>query len=372
MSTIHEPDLQLANVDEALANGWTIPASWYSDPAIYGLEIERVFSRSWSLIGPEARLANPGDQLVAQAGHVPVVVTRDLNGELHGFVNVCRHRAHPVALADGNRRSLQCRYHGWTYDLDGTLKSAPRCGREFDFALGELSLVPVAVDTWGGFVFVNPDVHAPSVREANPELDELAAKTNLDFSGYTYRNRWTYEIPANWKVWVENATECYHCPTVHRGSFSDAFDTDEDVYELIEAGNLLCQFTRYQAREGAHGNGQFAGMKGAGGFRFIYQFPTSFWAQDDYVAFTGMVIPTGPESCTFVADVFTHPDCDETFAQDWMEMYNQTLLEDKEVVLVQQPGLRSNMVPFGKLLPRSESPILHFHRLVRDGIAGAA
>jgi phenylpropionate dioxygenase-like ring-hydroxylating dioxygenase large terminal subunit len=372
MSAIHEPDLQLGTVDEALAKGWTIPASWYSDPSVYALELERVFGRAWTLVGPEQQLANPGDHIVAQAGHVPVVVTRDLEGALHGFVNVCRHRAHPVALADGNQRSLQCRYHGWTYDLDGALRSAPRCGRELEFPLSELGLVPVAIDTWQGFVFVNPDVDALPLREANPELDALAAKTNLDFSAYTFRQRWTYEIPANWKVWVENATECYHCPTVHRGSFSDAFDTDEDVYELIESGNLLCQFTRYQPREGAHRDGRFAGMTGEGGFRFIYQFPTSFWAQDDYVAFTGMVVPTGTETCTFIADVFSHPDAEEQFVLDWMEMYNQTLIEDKQVVLAQQPGLRSNMVPYGRLLPRSESPIMHFHRLVRDALAGSA
>ena len=120
--------------------------------------------------------------------------------------------------------------------------------------------MPVAVDTWRGFVFVNPDVNAPSLLESNPELDGLADRTKLDFSTLTYRQRWTYEIPANWKIWVENATECYHCPTVHRESFSDAFDTDEDVYELIEVGNLLCQFTRYQPKVGAHRDGRFAGM----------------------------------------------------------------------------------------------------------------
>ena len=368
MSVTEQPDLNLSEVDDALASGWTIPARWYADPAIYALELERVFSSSWALVGPESRVAKPGDHVVAQAGHVPVVVTRDLEGQLHGFVNICRHRAHPVALADGNQRTLQCRYHGWTYGLNGELRAAPRCSREMAFDRGDLGLVPVAVDTWRGFVFVNPRADAPRLLEAYPELDEMAAKTNLDFSRYVYRNRWTYEIASNWKVWVENATECYHCPTVHRQSFSDAFDTDDDVYELVETGGLLCQFTRYQAREGAHRNGRYAGRRGEG-FRFIYLWPTSFWAQDDYVAFTGMIVPTGVETCTFIADVFTHPDADEAFAQDWMEMYNQTLLEDKEVVRAQQPGLRSNMVPFGRLLPKSESPIMHFHRLVREALS---
>jgi phenylpropionate dioxygenase-like ring-hydroxylating dioxygenase large terminal subunit len=371
MSVTGDPDLRLSEVDDALARGWTIPANWYADPAIHQLEIERIFASSWALIGPAQRLANPGDHVIANAGHVPVVVTRDLDGRLQGFVNVCRHRAHPVALADGNRRTLQCRYHGWTYELDGRLRAAPRCDRETGFDTSDLGLVPVAVDSWRGFIFVNPDADARPLTESHPELDELAAKTNLDFSGFTYRDRWSYDIPANWKVWVENATECYHCPTVHRESFSDAFDTDADVYELIETGSLLCQFTRYQPREGAHRDGRYAGMSGKGGFRFIYLWPTSFWAQDDYVAFTGMIIPTGVETCRFIADVYSHPDADEEFVQSWMEMYNQTLIEDKEVVLVQQPGLRSNMVPHGRLLPRSESPIMHFHQLVRDALAGS-
>src|SRR5437016_288146 len=95
-------------------------------------------------------------------------------------------RPERFAMSAIHERSLQCRYHGWTYDLDGALRSAPRCGRELEFPLSDLGLVPVAIDTWQGFVFVNPDVDALSLREANPELDALAAKTNLDFSGYTF------------------------------------------------------------------------------------------------------------------------------------------------------------------------------------------
>src|ERR687886_523281 len=89
------------------------------------------------------------------AGLVPVVVMRDGDGGLRGFVNVCRHRGHPVALEDGNARRLQCRYHGWTYGLDGRLTGAPRCRLEPGFDKSELGLQPVAVDVWRDLVFVN-------------------------------------------------------------------------------------------------------------------------------------------------------------------------------------------------------------------------
>ena len=137
-------------------------------------------------------------------------------------------------MKDGCRKLLQCRYHGWTYTLDGRLQNAPRMSREMDFDRAELSLVPVAVDVWRGFVFVNPDVTAPPLFDVHPALEPLAIERNLGFADWKFRDHWVYPIEANWKVFVENATECYHCPTVHTKSFSDAFVTDANVYELVE------------------------------------------------------------------------------------------------------------------------------------------
>ena len=176
--------------------------------------------------------------------------------------------------------------------------------REMDFDRDELSLVPVAVDTWRGFVFVNPDVarraaarRAPGARAARGRAQPRLRRLEVP------RRTGSIPIEANWKVFVENATECYHCPTVHTKSFSDAFVTDANVYELVETGGLLCQFTPYNARRA---NTRWGGQTGDG-FRFIYLWPTSFWAQDDQVAFTGMIVPTGVESCEFHADVYSHP-----------------------------------------------------------------
>lgn len=355
-------------VEEMLAQNMTFPARWYSDPAIYQFELERIFTRTWQLAGPLRRVAKPGDVMVAQAAHVPIVVTRDAAGELHGFVNVCRHRAYPVATENSNRKTLQCKYHAWTYGLDGRLRKAPGCGFEERFDKSEFSLVPVSVDTWNEFVFVNPDPKAAPLRETHPEFEELAASHRLDFTGYCYYDRYTYEIPANWKVWVENATECYHCPTIHPRSFSDAFDVSQDVYEYVNVGQLLGQFTTYNPkarlfrRDGRQTNTDF---------RFVYMWPTTFFAQDDLVAFPGMIQPTGPESCHFVADMWVHPDADEDDVAEWVEMYNRTLTEDSQAVLVQQPGLRSRMVPYGRLMPSRESAISHFHRMVWDAVYSA-
>jgi len=138
--TIPDAPSPPSEVEARLAAGWTIPAASYADPDVHAAELDRVFARHWHLAGRLDALERPGDRLVAQAGHIPVVVLRDGDGELRGFVNVCRHRGHPVALADGNAARLQCRYHGWTYALDGRLTGARRCRYEPVFDKAELSL----------------------------------------------------------------------------------------------------------------------------------------------------------------------------------------------------------------------------------------
>jgi choline monooxygenase len=349
-----------SELDARLAGGWTIPAAWYSDAARYEGELERIFGRRWHLAGRLSALSKPGDRIVCQAGHVPVVVVRDGDGALHGFVNVCRHRGHPVALDGGNARRLQCRYHGWTYGLDGRLTGAPRCRLEPDFDKSELGLLPVAVDVWRDLVFVNPEPDAAPLSVAVPELEQVLGGRGFDErADFRFHSRWTFEIHGNWKAWTENAIECYHCPLVHRESFNEQYATDHDVYETVNEGLLMAQFTRYRRRPDG------GAVDGAGpAFRFCLLYPSTMLIEDDFVFFVGTTIPTGPESCEFVSDTYVSPELGETELEQWLAAWNRTLEEDLEVVAAQQRGLRSRAVPYGRVLPTSESAIAHFHRLV--------
>ena len=359
--TMNDLGIDAEAVEEALARSLTFPARWYSDPDIYAFELENIFTRSWQYAGPLAKLTNPGDHIICQVAHIPVVVTRDLEGELHAFLNICRHRAYPVAVEDGNRRTLQCRYHAWTYNLDGCLRKAPRSEREECFDNSEFSLVPVAVDTWNEFVFVNPDPDALPFRDVYPEFEPLAAERGVDFAGYRYHSRFTYDVPANWKVWVENASECYHCPTIHTHSFSDAFVDNPNVYEYVDGARVLGQFTRYNPRAKVYPHAPKAGDRA---FRYTFLWPSTTLVQDDWVAFPAVIVPTGPETCKFVADMYVRPELDEEQADEWVSMWNQTLTEDSAAVLLQQPGLRSAMVPHGRIMAASESAIARFHQMV--------
>src|SRR6185295_5505723 len=149
MTTLTIDDAILSTLEE----GYTLPASWYTDRTIAELERERILSHSWQYAGPAELVAEPGSFLATRVAHAPVVIVRDEEGELRGFVNVCRHRAHLVASGNGKRKALQCPYHAWTYGLDGCLRSAPRSDREEGFRKEDYPLLPARLETWGPFVF---------------------------------------------------------------------------------------------------------------------------------------------------------------------------------------------------------------------------
>ncbi|HEY7422458.1 MAG TPA: aromatic ring-hydroxylating dioxygenase subunit alpha, partial [Gaiellaceae bacterium] len=188
----------------------TLPYGWYTDPEILRREEERIIRPAWQYVGHTGRLAQPG-YFAAAVGRTPVVVTRDREGELRAFVNVCRHRGHELAAGEGSRETLQCPYHAWTYGLDGRLRAAPRSEEEPDFPQGELGLVPVAVDTWGPFIFANAEADAESLSRALGSLPAQVTQLGLDVDSLVHHSRWEAEIAANWKIVSENFLECYHC-----------------------------------------------------------------------------------------------------------------------------------------------------------------
>jgi choline monooxygenase len=133
-----------ANIERAA----TIPARLYKDPVYLELERERISARTWQLVGRVEQLREHGQFFTAEVGNDAIVILRDRE-TLRGFHNVCLHRAGPVASGCGKRNTLQCRYHGWTYGLDGTLLRAPEMEGVQQFRPEEMHLVPVAVATWG-------------------------------------------------------------------------------------------------------------------------------------------------------------------------------------------------------------------------------
>jgi choline monooxygenase len=254
-----------------------------------------------------------------------------------------------IAKERGAGKTLQCPYHAWTYDLDGTLRSAPRADREECFEPGELGLRPVQVDTWGPFVFVNADLEAAPLGESLGALPEL-----VDPSTLVFRERATMELDANWKVAVENYLECYHCPVAHK-EFSALVDVDPDAYRLEVADGLLSQF----------GSRRGEGV-GAGDCQFHL-----VWPALKVIVYPGVtnlslgpVWPVGPERAAGFLDYFFGPEVSDGDIRRFVEFDDQVGREDRELVEAVQQGLRSGLIDHGRLLLDSERLIGAFQERV--------
>jgi phenylpropionate dioxygenase-like ring-hydroxylating dioxygenase large terminal subunit len=343
----------------------TLPWSWYSDPEVLRRENERIFARAWQYVGHVGQLAENGSYFAAVAGQIPVVVTRAREGPVRAFLNVCRHRGHILATGAGKRETLQCPYHAWTYGLDGALRAAPRADREPGFDFEELGLQEVAVDSWGPFLFVNPDAEAPPLQEALGDVpDRVAAIIDVDALRFSFRSE--YEVEANWKIACENFLECYHCAVAHPG-FSAEVDISPDAYRLEAEGLTSSQLG--PLRE--HGSAFLAGGEiPHSQFHFVWpNFGINiFPGQTNFSC--GPIVPVGPERTARFLDYFFGPGVEQPWIDELIAFDTQVGTEDTELVRGVQQGVRSGLLTEGRILTESEQLVAHFQRLCTEALAG--
>jgi choline monooxygenase len=348
----------------SLAAGYTLPADWYVDPAVYEAEIGRIFRHCWQYVGLSERLARPGDYFTCALGDIPIVVLRDREGCLRAFINVCRHRG-CVLIPDGygNRKALQCGYHAWTYDLDGSLRAAPGEKLERDFDRADFGLLPAQVEAWGPFVFVNPDCAAPSLSDILGELPRLVEETGINLSTLRCRHTDRYEIAANWKVVVDNYLECYHCPVAHP-AFADLIDLDQYTIRAYPFYSTQTGPVTDAARAGREG--LYAVGEGVEAGFYVYLWPTfmlNIYPGPGNVSLN-LVLPEGPER-TLVRYEYCFADAvSEEETRDFMRFIDQVQREDTALCESVQRGLRSGAFGQGRLMLARERALQHFQRLV--------
>ncbi len=347
----------------------TIPWDWFADPAVARLEHERIFRRTWQYAGHTGELTEPGSFVSTRAGAVPVVLVRDREGVLRGFVNVCRHRGYLLCDGNGRRETLQCAYHAWTYNLDGSLRNAPRSDAEPGFDREGLGLLPVAVDTWGPFVFVNPDPQAAPLAEHLGELPRIVADGGVDVDALVFNQRAESDYDANWKTCVENFLECYHCAVAHP-SFSKAIDVSPGAYELVEHPTFSSQYG--PPKNGGGGVYDASGDVGGGQFHLLFPGTTINVMPGRGNISIGPVVPTGPERTYRFLDYFFLPGTDEQWITDYLELDNQVGAEDKVLVERVQAGMRSGLIAGGALMPESERLVRHFELLLVEALGSEA
>lgn len=253
---LFDPALYAA-VRRPLLEAETLPPGCYTADAFYRREVERIFLKVWNFIGRVDRIPNPGDYFAFEFVGVPVVVVRDKQGLIRAFVNSCTHRGTKIMAGDGNCAALRCPYHSWTFALDGRLMGAPEMDDTVGFDKADYHLRPIRIDSWDGFLFINFDADCQPLTDYLGDLPARLAAYN--FADMVCVRRKEYDLACNWKIYVENAMESYHVPTVHGGTLQRQ---KRDINPPIDSNGQYCGlYTRH--------TGSRALLTGETGFPYI-------------------------------------------------------------------------------------------------------
>ncbi len=211
------PLLDAYDASAPLEAASTIPAPWYTSPFLAALERNAVFARAWQPIARRDQLSEPGQFVTAELAGEPIVAVRGTDGVLRAFFNVCRHHAAAVAIAcEGCAQLFRCPYHGWTYSLDGSLLGTPDFQNVAHFDRSANGLIPIHIDVWEQFVFVNLDANPSSLAASLGDLPTRIAP--LALSSLRFFARREYTLACNWKVYLDNYLDGgYHVPYLHQG-----------------------------------------------------------------------------------------------------------------------------------------------------------
>ena len=204
-----------------------MPPSVYTTREFHDHELKDVFARDWVSVGRASALAKPGDFLTYELAGQPIVVLRDADGSLRAMSNVCLHRMSTLLEGTGNRRSITCPYHGWTYNLDGSLRGSPAMTKNTAFCKASYRLPQLRCEEWLGWIMVTLNAHAPPVAQGLAEVECLIADYQLE--SYVEAFRETHIWDTNWKILAENFMESYHLPVCHAGTIGGLSRLDEMI-----------------------------------------------------------------------------------------------------------------------------------------------
>jgi glycine betaine catabolism A len=350
----------------------SLPKASYTAEDEFFRERDAALFADWFCVGREEALAAPGDYLAADVAGESILVVRS-SGGLAGFYNLCRHRGSRLVPVAGSQAAassgctvvtgstgsaIRCPYHGWTYGLDGSLRSAPflpdlRRYRE------RLSLHPVSVATWGGFIFarISGDLSETLHDQLNGADDRLAA---YPLAQLRVGHRLIYQVAANWKVILENYNECYHCGPVHPelcdlvpafGRGGDGLAWEEGIPHRPGAYTFTTTGTTERA--------PFPGLPEAARTRHFGELvlPNLMLSlsADHVAAFT--VWPHDAGHTTVVCDFLFHPDemaragFDPSDAVEFWDLVNR---QDWTICEQVQDGMRSRNFSYGYLAPMEQ------------------
>ncbi|MBC8078310.1 MAG: aromatic ring-hydroxylating dioxygenase subunit alpha [Chloroflexales bacterium] len=357
----------------------TLPGSYYYAPEIYARELERIFGQMWVCVERAEQLKQAGDYITVDVGAENLIIVRGRDQQLRAFYNACRHRGARVCVdACGNAKALTCKYHAWTYGLDGRLQGAPNIASFGTFPREEFGLLPVALEVWEGLIWVNlADSPPPLAAQLHPPLldrfGDLEQFARYGIGGLTLGKRIAYDVQSNWKLVVENFMECYHCAPMHPElcELLPAFYNGTSYQGIVGVGTAFADDVEQFSMSGKGNRPRLSGLRDDDdrtyfGLTLAPNVLVSL-LPDHVIIHTAH--PRGPAQTYVTCDWLFEPgvvaaaDFDPS---DTVQIFDLVNRQDWEVCELTQGGVRSKAFAKGGVYVPSEHHILQFNNLVRE------
>ena len=361
-----------------------LPLWCYTSPRFFEAEMERVFRRSWNLLERLDLVPNPGDFHALSFMNIPLLIVHGRDDRVRVFANTCRHRGALVAKGEGNCKAFTCPYHSWSYALEGDLLGAPNYldgeGKPLIDAANkrEFGLIEIPSDSWGGFLFVRFTEGPETLADHLGELRDRLASHRLE--DMVCVKRVVFDMDSNWKCFVENYSDGYHIPTVHRNSLArwKATYTDEPEpkgngtahFANHEGSQLLLPFPGY---EGFPPMPQIEESRKNGTF-FVTLRPGMMMTLGNDGALAFRCEPLAPTksrltiSSLFPKSTVARNDFEE-IAQNYYRRNDIVVGEDVAIALRQAAGIQSPYARMARLC-RSETNINRIANWILDRVIG--
>lgn len=335
----------------------TIPSAWYTDRNFLDVDNAAVFSKTWQGVGHVDRLPNVGDYFLTEIADNPVIILRDETSQLRGFYNVCRHRGGPLATEDGNcPKVLQCKYHGWTYRLNGELRGVPDFNYVELFHKSDFGLVPINVDIWEGLIFATLNPSPPPLEQVFAGMTERFSPISL--AGLHFHSRVTYNIKCNWKIYVDNYLEGYHVPLVHP-ELNNLLDYRNYVTETFE--NYSLQYSPLKESSNVYGDNVDEAF-------YFFVYPNFMLNLFNNRLQVNLVRPVSHDETEVIFDYYykdvTSERAKKTISED-IEYSDLIQQEDIDICERVQKGVSSLAYDRGRFSVKRESGVHHFQELLK-------
>jgi phenylpropionate dioxygenase-like ring-hydroxylating dioxygenase large terminal subunit len=353
------------DIDAQIERAWTLPAHLYIDPDVAADENDRIFSRTWQVVGHHDQIANAGDYFTTELIGEPLVIVRGAAQELRGFFNVCRHRAGPAAQGCGSRKLFRCIYHGWTYNLDGTLNHATEIDGVQGFKAEDFALVPVRCEEWFNLVFVNLDPNAAPLLASLRDLSKQAQR--FPFETMKLFERRTYDMKCNWKTYVDNYLEGYHLPTVHP---SLNRELDFNAYTVEPYATHVRQWSPIRgAQPGDATPRRYQETREDLTTDYFWAFPN--WMLNCYPdnVSLNIVLPIAPDRSLAIFEWYLpEKDVGTEAAKKSVEFSDEIQREDLAICEAVQKNLHSRSYQRGRFSAKQEKGVHAFHRMYAEAM----